>query len=107
MSHTFMLSFKIPKPDKPERNDAYKRWLRKWPCIVCKKQWSVEAAHTGPHGIGTKASDYACIALCKAHHQELHQIGPLRFQEGYFIVFTELAAMYKGVWDMLQARKAA
>ena len=97
----------MPKIERPARNDSYKRWLRKWPCIVCKARFGIEAAHTGPHGMNTKASDYNCIPLCHKHHQELHQIGPMRFEAGHFLDLAGLRAMYKAIWDEQQARKAA
>ena len=104
---TLMLAFKIPKIEKPARDKAYMRWVKQWPCIVCKTRWNIEPSHTGPHGISTKASDYSCIALCHKHHQELHQIGPVRFQAGHFLDFSEIRAMYRAIWDERQTRKAA
>jgi hypothetical protein len=70
-----------------ERSEAYKAFVRSLMCRVCRIEykcgqlspWSmkpVEAAHTGSHAIGQKASDYTCIPLCRKHHHELdHQIG--------------------------------
>jgi hypothetical protein len=104
---TIMLVFRLRRIEKPERNDAYLRWLRKWPCIACKRQFRIEAAHTGPHGLGTKSSDYSCIPLCHECHRQLHRIGPVDFQEAWFLEFSELRAMYRAIFDERAARKAA
>jgi hypothetical protein len=57
------------KPAKPERNPAYLRFIRRQPCAICSSTRAVEAAHTGPHGIGQKASDYSAVPLCRKCHQ--------------------------------------
>jgi len=56
-------------PQKPERSKPFLRWLRRKPCLVCNSWKEVEAAHTGPHGIAEKSSDYEAIPLCHTHHQ--------------------------------------
>jgi hypothetical protein len=75
-----------PRPiyQAPEilRSEPYKRWVRSFCCLVCKKWWGIEASHTGPHGGSQKASDSTCIPLCRDHHREMHR-GVLRFIERY------------------------
>ena len=70
---------------KPVRNPAYLRWIRGLPCIVCHSRWQIEAAHTGPHGLGQKSSDLSAIPLCVRHHRtgndSYHQLGPSKFAE--------------------------
>src|SRR5438552_8216787 len=70
---------------KPVRNPAYLRFVRRHACCVCGKTWSVEAAHTGPHGLGQKAPDESCIPLCWKHHRtgrdSYHVLGRVRFSE--------------------------
>jgi hypothetical protein len=88
---------------KPVRDDAYLRWIRSWPCLVCSTRRRIEAAHTGPHGIGQKASDTSCIPLCAEHHAELHR-GVLDFQERYRIEIPDVVAMFNAMWG---ARKKA
>ena len=82
---------------KPVRDDSYRRWIRSWPCLVCSTRRRIEAAHTGPHGIGQKASDSSCIPLCHEHHAELHQ-GVLYFQERYGIDIADVVAMFNAMW---------
>ena len=70
---------------KPVRNPGYLRWIRSLPCVVCRTTYAVEAAHTGPHGLGQKSSDLSAIPLCGKHHRtrddSYHRLGPRRFAE--------------------------
>jgi len=70
---------------KPVRSPAYLRWIRSLPCSVCRATRTVEAAHTGPHGLGQKSSDLSAIPLCARHHRcgddSYHRLGPRRFAE--------------------------
>jgi hypothetical protein len=94
----------IYQPLQPVRDEAYRRFIRSWPCLVCSTRRQVEAAHTGPHGIGQKASDASCIPLCREHHAEMHQ-GVLEFQERYQIDIPDVVAMFNAMWT--GKRKAA
>jgi hypothetical protein len=68
---------------KPVRNPLYLRWIRTLPCSVCRTTRAVEAAHTGPHGLGQKSSDWSAIPLCARHHRvgddSYHKLGPRKF----------------------------
>ena len=70
---------------KPVRNPGYLRWIRTLPCAVCRTTRGVEAAHTGPHGLGQKSSDLSAIPLCARHHRtgpdSYHKLGPRKFAE--------------------------
>ena len=72
---------------KPVRNPGYLRWIRSLPCAVCRTTYAVEAAHTGPHGLGQKSSDLSAIPLCGKHHRtgddSYHRLGPRRFAEAH------------------------
>ena len=87
----------------PVRDENYRRWIRSWPCIVCATRRAIEAAHTGPHGVGQKASDLSCIPLCQQHHADLHR-GVLDFQERHGIDISDVVAMFQALWS---ARKKA
>jgi len=67
--------------NKPARDTEYLAWIRTQECIQpgCTSKnlhkWTeagawTEAAHTGPHGMRQKASDYDAVPLCHFHHQE-------------------------------------
>ncbi len=68
---------------KPVRNPGYLQWIRSLPCVVCRTTRAVEAAHTGPHGLGQKSSDLSAIPLCGRHHRtgddSYHRLGPRKF----------------------------
>jgi len=70
---------------KPIRSPLYLQWIRTLPCSVCRATRAVEAAHTGPHGLGQKSPDRSAIPLCARHHRtgndSYHKLGPRRFAE--------------------------
>ena len=70
---------------KPVRHLGYLQWIRTLPCSVCRTTRAVEAAHTGPHGLSQKSSDWSAIPLCARHHRtgkdSYHRLGPRRFAE--------------------------
>ena len=70
----------------PARSSAYLAWLRTQRCIVnndsCAR--AIESAHTGPHALAQRASDFDAIPLCGSVH---HREGPLSYHvlgEGLF-----------------------
>ena len=81
---------------KPVRNPAYLRWIRSLPCLVCRTRWHIEAAHTGPHGMGQKSSDLSAIPLCARHHRtgndSYHRLGPSKFAEVHRLSIREIVA---------------
>ncbi len=68
---------------KPVRNPKYLAWIRTQPCLVCGSRRWVEAAHTGPHGLGQKSPDTSAVPLCARHHRtgndSYHRLGPRKF----------------------------
>ena len=62
-----MLNRRLIKP-VPYRDPQYLRFVREFPCLVCGST-DVQAAHSGRHGIATKASDLRAVPLCPLHHQ--------------------------------------
>jgi hypothetical protein len=70
---------------KPQRNSRYLAWIRTQPCVVCGATCGIEAAHTGPHGLGQKSPDSSAIPLCYKHHRtgkdSYHRLGSRGFSE--------------------------
>lgn len=68
---------------KPVRNPKYLAWIRTQPCLVCGSTRWIEAAHTGPHGLGQKSPDSSAVPLCGKHHRtgndSYHRLGPRTF----------------------------
>lgn len=57
---------------KPGRNRDYLAFVRSLPCVVCHVdpgERVIESAHTGPHGLSQKASDYSAVPLCSPCHR--------------------------------------
>ena len=77
---------------KSYRNREYMLWIKLWPCLVCGDE-RTEAAHTGSHGLGTKASDFRCLPLCEIHHRDdtrgLDKLGPEKFELRYNVNLRE------------------
>lgn len=60
-------------------DDAYRAFIRTFPCVCCGSRKWIECAHVGARGIGQKCSDYETLPLCSAHHvqgpQSHHVLG--------------------------------
>lgn len=67
------------------RSKSYLAWLRLLPCWICISDVKSEAAHTGEHGLSTKAGDHRAINLCDDHHRDdlvgLDRIGRREFEQ--------------------------
>jgi hypothetical protein len=92
----------ILHPNQPARNGHYRAWIRSLPCEVCGTPCRIEAAHTGPHGLGQKASDYSCIPLCVEHHRAgndaLDKIGRTAFEERLGLNIAALVKRFNQLW---------
>jgi hypothetical protein len=89
----------IYRAELPVRDAAYLRFIRMLPCVACgKKRWIMDAMHTGPRGIGQKASDLDALPGCRQCHRELHRIGPVKFQAKHRIDFRELRAKFQAFY---------
>lgn len=70
----------------PARSKKYMAFIHTFACLVCGLAL-VEFAHTGPHGLSQKSSDFSGIALCAEHHRTgryaIEKIGSVRFAEVY------------------------
>jgi len=84
---------------RPVRDPIYRNFLRTFPCVGCATTRRVrEVIHCGPHGLSQKASDWDALPGCRQCHQELHQIGPRKFQNRHHLDFAELAAMFQALY---------
>ena len=79
---------------KPWRDSEYLRWIRTLPCVVCGTTRYVEAAHTGPHGLGQKSADSTAVPLCPRHHRtgndSYHKLGIRRFADVHSLRLHEI-----------------
>ena len=81
---------------KPARHPGYLQWIRTLPCTVCRTTRAIEAAHTGPHGLSQKSSDWSAIPLCAKHHRtgddSYHKLGPREFSEVHHLNISAVVA---------------
>lgn len=81
----------FPKPHQA-RSKAYLRFIREQGCVICKR--AAEAAHIGPHSLGSKTDDMRCVSLCHRHHvaghDSLHHLGTVKFEEIHNVDLKEL-----------------
>ncbi|HYF36060.1 MAG TPA: hypothetical protein VD994_12270 [Prosthecobacter sp.] len=96
---------------KPPRDKRYLDWIRTQPCAVCGIEWEIEAAHTGPHGLGQKSSDHSAIPLCAECHrngkQAYHRLGPRKFSETHGLEVPELTADLNRTYEFRHRIKSA
>ena len=85
---------------------AYMGWVRELPCAAADKTCAgrVEAAHTGPRGLGRKSSDWQVIPLCGWHHRmgpaALDRIGPRQFEAAHGFGIRDLVARLNRCWEL-------
>jgi len=81
---------------KSVRNLLYLAWIRTLPCLICGRTTRIEAAHTGPHGVGQKSPDRSAIPLCARHHRtgrdSYHKLGPRVFERRHAIDIRAVVA---------------
>lgn len=86
----------LPRSRKPIRHPAYLRFVRGLPCAVSGRNWGIEAAHTGPHGLRQKASDLDAIPLAREFHTRgkysYHMLGRLKFEQYHGVLIDQIVA---------------
>jgi len=103
-----------PRPlyraEKPVRDEAYKRFIRSFPCIVCRGTRWIEAAHFGMHGISSKSSDLNTLPVCRQHHRtaplSYHKLSPAKFALAHNLDIAGLTAEFNNLWESKQRRTA-
>lgn len=83
---------------KPARNPRYRAWVKSLPSAVSGVAPPCDACHTGPHAFGQKASDYTCIPLTRAEHDELHAVGQEEFGRRYGLNIKTLVRRLNRAW---------
>jgi len=102
-----MVAGPLYRGQTPERNPRYRAFIKSFPCVGCGRTWGIDPMHTGPHGLGQKSDDRSCLPGCRKCHDQLHKIGPVRFQEIHGIDFAALIQMFNHFWEKKQEKKAA
>ena len=83
-------------------NELSLHWIRSLPCAACGSVFQIEAAHTGPHALNQKASDYTCIPLCAEHHRAgndaLDKVGRREFGQRFGLDVFALVSRLNRIW---------
>ena len=81
------------------------------PCLVRRCKGKAEAAHTGPHALGQKSSDFTAVPLCVRHHREgpraLDKIGRPKFEKIYKVSIEETVKEMNQTWQNRNFLQAA
>ena len=98
-----------PRPpyqrSKPVRDRAYLAFIRCLPCIGCLKTWGVQAMHSGPHGLGQKASDLDTLPGCPRCH-EAYDANPRQFAERHQLDIPALIRRFNEFYVRVKGRAA-
>lgn len=107
MSHIYAISafFTPGKPQPPARDPNYLKFIRSLPSAVSGR-YGCDACHSGPHGIGTKASDLSAIPLTRKEHREFDK-NQRAFCEKHGIDLPALIARLNCAYEIRQQRRAA
>ena len=89
---------------KPARDTEYLRWIKCFACMACGSTVMVDPAHTGPHGISQKASDYSCIPLCRKCHDE-YDAAPRQFAGEREWDLAEIIAFWNHSWFLKTGKR--
>lgn len=90
----------------PVRDEAYKRWVKTWPCCFCGQPWHIDPCHTGPHALGVKADDSTVIPGCRACHEK-YDADPRSYSEACGVDVPVLVARLNHVWELKQGKGGA
>lgn len=61
-----------PPANRPPRSPRFLAFVRELPCCFCGAPGPSDPHHVGRHGMGTKATDYSVLPLCRKCHDEWH-----------------------------------
>lgn len=78
--------------------DARVEWVKARECLVCGAS-PCENVHVKSGGKGRKADACWIVALCPAHHHELHQHGANTFEVKYRIDLQVQAMLTDIIWQ--------
>jgi hypothetical protein len=91
---------------KPARSPKYRAWIRSLPSAVSGAM-GCQHCHTGPHGIGIKASDYTGIPLTPTEHVQLHALGQAQFEALHGFSIEALVSFLNQEWFRHNPGRAA
>jgi hypothetical protein len=99
MGFVYAIASRLYRPNPPVRDPKYLAYIREFQCIGCgTRSRPRDAMHTGPHGLRQKASDLDALPGCRLCHQELHKIGPRKWQAKHRVDFRRAADLFQELY---------
>lgn len=95
----------IYQKEIPEVNRAYRKFIKRFPCVSCGQTWGIDPCHTGPDEIGQKSSDKSYIPMCRKCHDRF-DAGPALFAAVRGLDIPVLIQMFNRSWEQKQQRSA-
>jgi hypothetical protein len=89
----------IYQADKPVRNDLYRRFVKRCPCVVCGATLNI-----GSHGLSQESSDQRCILLGECHSP--FDYGRQGFAPLHHLNLTALIQEFSQLRELRQRRTA-
>jgi 5-methylcytosine-specific restriction endonuclease McrA len=106
MEQAFQIAIgRIYQKETPEVNPAYRRFIKRFPCVSCGQTWGIDPCHTGPHAYARKSSDKSCIPLCRKCH-DTFDAAPALFAAARGLDIPALIQMFNRFWEQKQQRSA-
>lgn len=65
---------------KIHKNENYLKWIRKKPCLVCRRPGPSDAHHCWNSGKKNHGNDFLAVPLDRCCHSEYHQRGHNNFE---------------------------
>lgn len=83
------------------RNKAYTNWVKTLPCSICHTEPCGDCHHIKGvghmSGAGLTAPDWACMPLCRTHHDMMHSTPALWIDQWEYIALTLGRAIDEGI----------
>ena len=80
----------------PARNWQYRRWIGSLPSVVSGRP-HCDSCHTRNNGMSSKGSDFTCVPLTRAEHDE-YDAGRDAFEKRYGVSMAEVVKRLNRDW---------
>lgn len=92
------------KPRKSIKDEKYKAWIRRLPCLLCGGESEPHHIPQEGHGVmARKTDDLRAIPLCHSHHMQYHRYGRESFQNYYNLDYEYVIQELNRIWSERQA----
>jgi hypothetical protein len=95
----------IYKAEKPIRNPAYRRFVKRFACIGCGATRGIDPMHTGSHGLSQKGCDMKVLPGCRKCH-DAFDADPRGFAARHHLNIPAQIRKFNRLWSLRQRRVA-